>query len=1120
MNQLPGQLPYPISAYNDQNLGMLSQISSMLQANAYMRGTQFAPNSTYLYPQPFTAPNMFGQMSSLAGVAFGPEAGGMMQLGASVITNPALAPYLGPLPGMITAMQNSMPIGGSDPGAFLYSQLQRRLGKSVMAAPQLPNLMSNQRQIDLFNEQMQQMQAFTGNVAPVEQLASFNPNLGAPDSAYGLGVQLANIETLRGSSRFKDVFSLYEAATNQKVSNPALNELMEFARQGTKDSAAKATELLAKSPELKEAAQTVIKNAESAAGFSNTTATLSKMLPQLAQAIGIDSRDPMMQSLMDALSEVSGVKRDPAQFSSAAIQSLSMMGSLGTMTSGQDVMGRPVMAADRITSGILSRIESADSPFSGIRNMGMARAGETMNELAKSGILTSGGVDTFAAIKPEDVKRLEEAIAVQLEGFSEVAAAGKRLGMQIPEIIQSMQRIHRGQFGRALDDAAGRAFEELSSQVGGAGPMDEQTRVFLEAQAQRKAGASMMQQVEKAVQLGRFAGLGAQESMAVLETSAQLTESLGLSGAAGIEMGSAAMARVGLSRTMGRPVTLEQSLAQQRDILMKAQQNSSSRAYASLKLAIDDGVLKADDPQVKRLLDDFNAAKDIAPETVAALISSTGANVHSYVSPEGVAAGMSVEGVGTSINKFFSLNENVSVLGTVKREFESRRIDAEALADKMATDATETLAKAFDMKEEDVAQMDFLGFAANFNKMKNQTERITLVGGLIDKGIISQREGNMLLSTLGSRMDKLDVAGDKGSQRTAAILLEEAYQRQQFGGLTSMEAQAAAVAENQSAISSSLRDSKGNLQVAVSSALESIRNKKIEDYKANHPGVSDEEARKAVGEAGFTFGEILEAASGTSSVELDEALKTRAETLEADEKRFTSAGDKAKAEVSRRALQDIKDIQAIRTAATQEEKDKIRKEIEDRQVPSSVTSSTPTPVEQEQRRAEFRKKVDEYKASNPAASDAEAVEAVKKQFEAQFRDMILPVEATTAPQATGIPPAPATVMTVPAAPGSTPAQIDSSVPPVMNSGSTQSSSSSQVETGASGQSSSESGIMEGPTTKNSESLDVAAKATEADQAIVAIKKTMDDIKLLLASLVKSSQRGADATQATADAISS
>jgi hypothetical protein len=77
-----------------------------------------------------------------------------------------------------------------------------------------------------------------------------------------------------------------------------------------------------------------------------------------------------------------------------------------------------------------------------------------------------------------------------------------------------------------------------------------------------------------------------------------------------------------------------------------------------------------------------------------------------------------------------------------------------------------------------------------------------------------------------------------------------------------------------------------------------------------------------------------------------------------------------------------------------------------------------------------------------------------------------------------------------------------------------------VETGASGQSSSESGIVEEPTTKNSESLDVAAKATEADQAIVAIKKTMDDIKLLLASLVKSSQRGADATQATADAISS
>jgi hypothetical protein len=996
-----------------------------------------------------------------------------------------------------------MPIGGNDPGAFLYSQLQKRLGKSVMTAPGLPSLMSNQRQIDLFNEQMRQIQAFTGNAAPVEQLASFNPDLGTPESAYGLGVQLANIETLLGSSRFRDVFSIYQAVTDQKLSNPALDQLRDFAKQGTKDSAAKATELLAKNPELKEAAEAVIKNAQSAAGFSNSAGMLSKLLPQIVQAMGIDSKDPMVENLTDVLSELSGLKRDPSQFSSAAIQSLSMMGSLGTAISGQDVMGRPIMAADRITSEILSKIEAADSPFSGIKNIGMARAGEMMNELAKSGILTSGGVDTFGAIKPEDVKKLEEAIAVQLEGFSEVAAAGKRLGLKIPEIIQSMQRIHRGQFGRALDDAAGKAFEELSSQVGGAGPMDDQTRLFLETQAQKKAGVSMMQQVEKAVQLGRFAGLGARESMVVLETSAQLTESLGLSGAAGIETGSAAMARVALSRTMGTPVTIEQAMAQETDIFKKAQQNPSSKAYASLMLAIDTGILKADDPKVKKLLDDYRAAKNIDIGEVAQLISSTGASPNAFMNQRAVLSGMSLPGVGSDIRNYYAGNEDVNLIGTIKRSLNQSGIDAESLTRNMATGGIKMLASAFRMEEGDVAKMDFLEFAVKFNEIQSQPLRIKLLEDLVKVGAINSNDKSNLL-TVFSNANMPNLAGDSPGFHIALIRLREELERRNNGGITNAEAQAQAVAKNQADLNKLLMGKKPNSQVGVSSALESIRNDKINKYKQSNPGATDEQARNAVNEIGFTFQELIQAASGVANVELQEALNSQIQTLEAEIKQFTSAGNVKDAEVATRALVDAKHIRDAMATNDIEEKKRILKEIQDRNAHPNTTLNTPTPEELQKIRDKFDERVNEYIKQNPGVSEADAKAEIKKKFENEYRDLIFPVEA---------PPPPATTT----ATTNTTTQINSSVPPVTTSGSAQ--SSSRVKTGASGQSSSESGIMEGPTTKSSEPLDTTAKTPKADQVTMDIKKTMDDIKLHLSSLVKLADDIKNATQVTAQALS-
>jgi len=1090
MGQVPEQFPRQFvdtaSAYSNQNLAMMGQISNMLQANAYLLGTQFKPNSTYSLPLPYQSPNMFGQMTDVFSAVAGPEAGAIAQMVIPMLKSPELAPYLGPIPGAITAMQNSMPIGGgADAGAFLYSQLQKRLGASILKPPPLPSLMSNQQEIDKFNEHMLQMQAFTGNPAPVEQLMSFDPSLGAAETGYGFGVQLANIEKLRNSSRFKDTFSLYEAAVGgpSVSSDPELKKLIELAQKGTPESAVEANKLL--TPDLKATVQQVIKNAEGATNFVNTSGMMAKMAPQLIQALGLSSDSPAGQALLDAIMDITGVSKDSSTFSQAAIQSLSMMGSLGTTISGQDAMGRPIMAADRITSGIVSRIESASSPFSGIRGMGMLRAGQMMNELAKSGVLTSGGVDTFGAVTPEDVKKLEESISIQLEGFSEVAAAGKRIGMQISEITQSMQKIFKGQFGRALDDSAGRIFQDLAAQAG-PGPMDDQTRVFLEAQAQRKAGTSMMQQVEAAIHLGKFASLGPRESMAVLETSSQLAESLGLSGGVGIELGSAAIARVGLSQRMQRPMTLEQSLAQQMDIAAKAKINPSTRAFLSLKAAISDGVLSANDPDVKQLLDDVDQGKNISPETVAELISKTGAKVSAYVSPEGIERGMSVTGAMTSVSDFFARSEDVNLLGTLKREFESVNTNPESLTKKMTGGAAAELAKAFGMEESQVAQMNFHEFAVRFNDMKDQSSRAALLESLVNSGVIERTERGQILSILGNSMDRFGLAADRGPQRTATVRLKEELDIEKYGA-TSMVLQAQAVTENQNAINSTLRSSKGNLQQNVSSALGAIRRAKIDKLKAGSPGMSDDAAAAAVEETGFTFGEIVEAASGTSSVELEEALNTRAQTLEGELKKLEALSSpnqkqKRETEVVKRALADIRGIQAVRAATTEDEKKKLMEEIKARTSPpsSTVTAATATAAteEQQKKRAEVEKRVQDYMKSR-GVTEAEARVNVELEYEREARQLIAPTSAASV--------------------ASSPAVPELLARPVEGTEKTP--------------------VGEAPVARSSDSFVDArpVKADEVNKAIVMMSSVLDDVKKLLVKLVASSQRGADAGQAMADA---
>ena len=485
-----------------QRLAEQAQISAMLQGNAYNSQTGFAPNSTYRSPQPFGSPNMFGQFSGAVGSIFGQEAGQMLQMAAPMLANPQMSGLLGPIPGMISAMQNSMPIGGGDVGAFAYGQLQSRLGRSLPPPMSLPTQFDSQARIDLYNDQQQQFAAFTGRA----------------NSSFPMQLK----------SLMKNTFGLYEAVTGQKVSDPALDQLINAQTDAQANALMFVNGVSGNKTDLGKKAEKILNNATKAAGFVNFTSSISKYAPMLSQALGTDAAG--ITDMVEGLQSALGLDRDPSQFSGAAIQSMSMMGALGTARAGFDANGKAVFAADRVVGNLMGHLDDTSGKYAGMRKMGAGKSGTLMSELARSGILTSGGVDTYGSIKPEDVKRMEEAVSAQIEGMSEVVAAGKRIGMQISEVTQSMQRIYSGRLGQELSNEAGRVYSELDRNF--VGPKNDDTRLFLQNEAQRKAGITIMQQVETAVQVGRLAGFDSKTSMAILETASQLGEGIGLYGSA------------------------------------------------------------------------------------------------------------------------------------------------------------------------------------------------------------------------------------------------------------------------------------------------------------------------------------------------------------------------------------------------------------------------------------------------------------------------------------------------------------------------------------------------------------------------------------------------------------
>lgn len=871
------QYPESVIDYNRRQRATLSSVAAMLQANAQMGGSNVPfLNSTYASPMPYMAPNMFGQLTGMVGSVFGEEAGMITQLAGQFLVQPGLRQYTGGFGDMISNMMGAMPIGGQDVGGAAYARLQRRMGKGIPQTPGLPTDMSSQYEIDLYNERIAEFNQYVNKNQPggssgMQGLMRFMQT--TPDLAQSANtaVQLANIQTLSADPRFQNIYAGYEALTNESIQDKDLADVIAAAKAGD---AQKAHQLL-QAPGMLSKAQNVIESANRASGMANFANLLTNFLPPNMKA----SDKASIMGLQDIVSNLMGIDKRPEEFSAAALQSLSLMGGLSTtILRDPNNPGRLDAAGDKLIAGLASNMMRDTSPYSATRALGTGKAGQLMSELAKSGILTTGGVDTLGAIKPEDVQRMEDAIAQQLEGFSEVAKAGRRMGIRVNEIVQTMQSLYGGSFARRLDDIAGQEYQNMRGSF--VGPVNKDTDDFFRAEAQRKAGASVMQQVEKAVEMGRMVGLDARGSLAVMQTAGQLAEDLGVTREVGMRMGMGAMAMVQISRQGQAPITIEQGLAMQRDTLAKSLKNPTVRAVASLEYAKNLGVMDEKDPEYQAIMKDFNAGIAVDPARVNnLLLKQPGgeALLRQATSEAGVTAGMR----NVDYDRYAALSESTSVLGAMKKRLATFGVgDVDALTQKITSAAATVAENAKGMgSAADIQKMDFANFVDKFAGLDQATAR-TLLDTLVAQNVISPEEKTALLATASKEglISSYKTAGGTLEASTVPAELSREVQIRTLGA-TRADISAAAVVKNTAMLNEMYAGKAGStITGGLKANLDSVKKAKFDEARKQNPNLTEAEFEKQFkAQGGFTLDELFTAAGGASDVSIrayvDQAVK-------------------------------------------------------------------------------------------------------------------------------------------------------------------------------------------------------------------------------------------------------
>jgi len=292
-----------------------------------------------------------------------------------------------------------------------------------------------------------------------------NPNLGKT-------VGFKNVLKMRGQERsFKIAFNLFNEmdifgskVDDEFEKSPEYKALQAAA---TDDEAKAAMQLKYKDKLVGSIVQGALDRGRMSTGLLSAAEMLSSFTGGSAgETAGI-------QSLGDLISNVFMLEENKAKFMMGTTQTIGGIGNLALTSTEPDPNnpGRRINAAEQLTAALAGRINTTDpkasyNPYTSLSDSGFAKSGNLMGELSRSGLVSTGGVDIFGALGTEDVKQMEKAMLLQMEGMSEVAKVGRRMGINVKDVIQNLQGVYGGGLNEELSraaDTATRGFNAVST---------------------------------------------------------------------------------------------------------------------------------------------------------------------------------------------------------------------------------------------------------------------------------------------------------------------------------------------------------------------------------------------------------------------------------------------------------------------------------------------------------------------------------------------------------------------------------------------------------------------------------------------------------------------------------
>lgn len=899
------------NSYAYQNRVLLGQIAEMLAKNMAVYQSASAPfaNSTYRLPMGFSHPTMFAQLQGAVSSVMGEEIGGFMGL----LANPAIRAMLpAPVNETLTTLMNAPQMGGiSDPAAFLLNNVARGIGRNVPTIS-VPFDFTNTKATDAYIAQAQAFTDYAGQVGF---------NAGAPTAVEALSMDQKKqnlnkiiaarnaIRVQQENSSFSNTFELFN---NMNVFGPRVDTDALIKDLTSIQDESQASKFLDQS-ENKDKVEALLKKSKEASG-------LMSIIDYFSNYMGSNSAEnTAMRSFGDAIRDAFNIGNNNRTFIPGVSQSIANIGGLNiAMATG--AKGENIPVANILAARLSSAVEGTNpnGNFETVERLGFRRTQDLISTLSNSGMVSTGGVDIYGSLKEEDVKKMEEAMLRQLEGFGKIAETGKRLGLRTEELIQNLQSIYGGRTNEVLNTKANAILQDLETNVVGgiskadalineenarrasnnevAITGDEERKQFLRLEAQRRAGAEMGKDLAKTVQLGKMAGIDAKGTMAMVATATQILQNMGITGEGSFELARHALTYTAMSaNTGGTPITNSQGLAMAAGSVAVSQEDPSVTAFGALMQGVENDRVKLEDPRVQAIIKKFKEGETLDEGEIAKILG--GDDVYRFYAQQsdqhmGKIIPYILERRSTDVPKFYE--DSI-------RQFNG----GEQLLGKLGPNLVVAI--------NDIHRARKMGQSPS--DIKKQ---------IMQQYNVDEQQAQLLYDQAVNR--NISVAGMPLGidSRDALEVRVEQLAFQQRHGLDSLDTAVGIFADAQVKFSEDLekRLSAKSTGQSIKQNFEAIRTEKIK--KLTDAGVTQADAEKQVNDEGYNVNEFIEAFSSMAKPEALQALSEYKVEIESQLKKTTNTKEKL---VLEKVLENINAAE---------------KGLKDKPVPTAPTSS-PTP---------------------------------------------------------------------------------------------------------------------------------------------------------------------------------